>query len=627
MAGIVGYIGESILRDDPTLINRMIKEIKYVESDAVDLWNSDNLSIARVHHGVVNPEKQPIFNEDNSLLIFMDGEVYDYEAEKMFLINKGHRFKYKQNDAEFCLHLYEELGEESFTKLNGSFLIAIYDLYKKELLLVNDRFSSFPLFYYGAGEYLIFGSQLKAILQCNQVPRNLDLDSIMEFFTFYRVLGTKTYYQEIKVMFPAIILRFKNGRFFLKHYWEMNYREDGRKSKEYYIEALENALKNAVKRRTKANRRYGIFLSGGLDSRGVLAASECPLEAFTIGTYKNFEAEIAEKVAKIKGIRFSFIQQNLDYYVNIVHKAVELGDGMNSFQHGHFIGFMDSVIKKCDTIFTGHALDVLFKSFYLPHKNIHIFGKKISLPKLYPLSNRTISTGVLEGYKNSTWIRNPSSLFANDLSVNFVKVLERSVHDIIRESNRHAFNPYNKYDYFVYCHPYKHLTYLNVLCIQHYMEQRVIMFDNDLIDLYLEIPPELRFNGRIYRKALATLNRKLFQIPNASTGLPPLIPEYMEFGINLLQKATNKFIKPRLPHPSYNRRSWPNMPELIRHNDKLKQLILNVINDDKYISPSIFNRVRLMELFNSHMRNQEDFTDFLFLVLTFGIWYKKYGPA
>ncbi|MFB0525849.1 MAG: hypothetical protein ACETVO_00050, partial [bacterium] len=144
MAGIAGYIGEEIANEAHSLLDSMSRAIKYVDSDLVDQWQDGFLAISRVHHGTVNSEKQPLFNEDKSLLIVMDGEVYDYEADKRLLHSKGHHFKYKQNDAEFCLHLYEELGIRGFKKLNGSFAIAIYNLSSKELLLVNDRFSSRP---------------------------------------------------------------------------------------------------------------------------------------------------------------------------------------------------------------------------------------------------------------------------------------------------------------------------------------------------------------------------------------------------------------------------------------------------------------------------------------------------
>ena len=109
MSGLVGYAEDRRFVNDRSFINLMADEVKYVKTDLIDLWCNDYLTIARVHHGLLNREQQPIYNEDKSLLIYMDGEVFDYEADKKRLQNKGHRFQYEQNDVEYCLHLFEEL--------------------------------------------------------------------------------------------------------------------------------------------------------------------------------------------------------------------------------------------------------------------------------------------------------------------------------------------------------------------------------------------------------------------------------------------------------------------------------------------------------------------------------------
>jgi len=514
MSGIVGYIGNNFTKGNPNLLNSMSRSIQYVESDLVDQWQDEDLSISKVHHGILNPEKQPIFNEDKSLAIFMDGEIYDYEADKQFLIDKGHQFKYEKNDAEFCLHLYEQLAEESFIKLNGTFLIAIYDLRSKELILVNDRFSSYPLFFYTKGKNLIFGAQLKAVIESSQVPRDLNVGSIVDFFTFNQVLGTKTYYNDIEVMFPASILRFKGGIKSYKQYWEMNYREKTSKSKNDYIEILADAIKKAVARKTGDSHRYGILLSGGLDARGVLGACECPFDAYTIGGQKNFEATTAEKITKVRGCSYQFLQLQLDNYANIAERAVAIGDGMSSFQHGHFIDFLEGIRKKSDILFTGHALDILFTGYYLPSKSMKILNKIISFPELYPLTDATISKAILDKLYHSNWNQDPASLLSKDLNRRYAEELDKSVQTILSKSKNHSSNLYNRYEYFVYHFPFKHYSYLNVNCIQHHMEQRVPAFDNDLLDLHLEMPPEYRFKGKIYRQALQRLYPDLMKIPN-----------------------------------------------------------------------------------------------------------------
>lgn len=604
----------------------MSEEIRYVESDLTDTWSDEHFSIARVHHGIINPKKQPIFNEDKSLLIFMDGEVFDYDCDKKFLLNKGHRFNYRNNDAEFCLHLYEELGEKSFSNLNGSFLIAIYDRRKKELILVNDRFSSCPLFFYATNGKLTFGAQLKALLQLPQIPRKLDSLAVAEFFTFQRVLGTKTYYEDIKILSPASILKYRNGKISFEKYWEINYQEYSNKSEEYYIEALADALKEAVKRRTNDNLRYGTLLSGGLDARGILAASDNPITAFTLGDFENREVKIAKKISESKGCKHIYLQRGFDYYPDIVEKAVELGDGMFTFQHAHFTGYIKKIQMESDIVLHGYSFDIFYKGKYLPRKKINILGKKITLPILVNLSKNNLLQSIMSMSGISIRDEKPNILFTKEFYLDLNDRLEKSVASILKEGFYHTKNYYNMFDYMETHFIYKNYGFLNQLCIKNFMNERTIAFDNDLFNMHLEIPYRLRF-GMVYKKALKRLNLKLAKIPYANTGLSPLIPEPLELGIMLGNKIIQRLWSPKLPHPFYTQGSWPNMAELIRHNNKMQKLIWDVINDGKCLNTDIFNRSVLIEIFNKHLKNQGDYIWFLILILTFGIWYKNYGPG
>jgi len=146
MSSITGYINTTE-KVPSALLTSMSKSIRYTDSDCIDTWSDDFLAISKVYHTIINPESQPIFNEDKTMFIVMDGEIFDYEEQKLKLIHNGHKFKLENNDAEYCLHLYEKIGENAFRELNGSFCLLIYNLVTHELLLVNDRFSSRPLFY------------------------------------------------------------------------------------------------------------------------------------------------------------------------------------------------------------------------------------------------------------------------------------------------------------------------------------------------------------------------------------------------------------------------------------------------------------------------------------------------
>lgn len=626
MAGIVGYISENIEDKNLNLITSMSNAIQYVGSDLIDQWSNGHLSISRVHHGMINAEKQPIFNEDKSMLIFMDGEVFGYETDKEYLLGKGHSFQFMHSDAEFILHLYEELGEEAFEKLNGSFLIAIYNHRTKELILVNDRFSSCPIFYYSSNKSLIFGAQLKAVLQSNQVKRNLDFLTIMEFLSFQKVFGNKTYYRDIKVLSPASILKFKQGKIIFKKYWEVSYKESKNNSEEYYIEALTDAIKKAVKKRTSDNHRYGILLSGGLDSRAILAASDCKMTAFTLADFENREVKIAKKIAESKGCKHIFLLREPDYYPDIVEIAVELGDGMWSFQHAHFTGFIDKIQMESDILFYGLYFDTLFKGWFLPRKKLNIFNKKIVLPVLANLSDKNLLKLLLMS-GISLWDQKPYLLFSKEFCADVNDQLKRSVESVLNEGLKCTNNYYDIFEYVESHCLYRSFGYLNKICIKHFMDERAVSYDNDLLNMHLEIPYQLRFNGKVFKKALERLNFNIAKIPDANTGLPPSIPIPLEWGITMGNRLIRKIWRPKLLNPSFTQGSWPNIPELIRHNYKLKELILSVIHDEKCISEDIFNRSALIDMFNKHMKYEGDFACFLSLILTFGIWYKKYGPG
>jgi len=627
MSGIVGYIN-NIEKAQNDLLSRMSESIRYTENDRTDSWSDGFLAISRVHHGVINPEPQLIFNEDKSLFIVMEGEVFDYEEQKLKLVRNGHKFEFENNDVEYCLHLYEEMGKDVFKELNGSFCISIYNLITHELLLVNDRFSSRPLFYCLTDKgTLLFGTQLSAILQSSEVPRKLNMRSIFEFFTFQKVLGTKTFYKDVNILPPATVLRYREGNISLTPYWEMKYKEE-KHPEEYYVDKLAEAIKKAVMRRTQGNYRFGLLLSGGLDSRTVLAASNKKMVCFTVGDFENREVKIARRIAEAKGCEHIFLKRDLDHYANLVDKAVEIGNGMYSFVHAHNIGFLDEIRKECDVLLHGYGLDFTFQGLYLPVKKLSFGRKNILIPYPLKLSGKDITEIILRELKGSLFAKNPGQLFVKSYSETFNKSLIQSIGNILWETKTP--NSFNKWDYFVFSHLLaKHFTYLYLISIKGYMDERTIIFDNDLFDVYLRMPPELRFNGTIYRRVLKKINPRIAAIPNANTGLPSTTPVLLEWTITMAKSIFRKMVPPKkrsLTNPTYTQGSWPNFAELIRHNEKLKNIIENTINDPECFDPSIFNITRIKEMFEEHLNGKADHTDFLFLLLTFGRWHKKYGP-
>jgi len=632
MAGLIGIYTTNILDDvcHSKLVGEMANEISYTSYDMVDQWGREKLSIARVHLGIINPEKQPIFNEDNSICIFMDGEVFDYASEKRQLIRDGHVFKMDNNDAEYCLHLYEEHGTKAFVKLNGSYIIVIYHIHTGDFLLISDRISSRPLFYFWDGKQLVFGSQVRPLLKCPDFPRSLDEQAILEFFTFSRVLMDKTFYQDVKVLPAASILHIRDGELSIDQYWKWEFKGEY-KSKNYYVEAFTTAMEKAVERRLKGNHRFGLLLSGGLDSRTVLAADKKGeiSVAFTLADFDNREVQISRKIAATKGCRHVFLQRDMDHYYRLVEEAIDIGDGLYRFWDAHNIGFFDQIRPEADVLLHGYGFDRLFKACYVPLKQINLLGQNTAIPVIETLdivSEGEIVSRILQNslIALSQGLFNiPKSETEERLRVSVGSLLRASsISLIFPEADKLPTYTFNLLD------AHQFYTYLYVLHNRAYIDERTIAFDNDLIELALSMPTYLKIKGWMIKSILPRLSLKIALITNSNIGLPAAIPVWPELVLLSQEPRFKKLFHKldSLPHPVFTNGSWPDYGELIRHSQNLNHLIKHTIEDAECLNDRLFNIDTAISIYNKHLNREADYTDILFLLLTFGRWHKKYGP-
>lgn len=255
----------------------------YVD-DYVGLGHA-RLSIIDLSSGV-----QPIHNEDQSLWIIYNGEVFNYVELKEELLQKGHRF-YTTSDTEVVLHLYEEQGPNCLSKLNGQFGLAIWDARKKELFLARDRLGIRPLYYTIKDGSLVFGSEIKAIFMNEQIKREIDPVAIDQIFTFWTTLSQKTVFKEIYELPPGHYLKTTNGDITIKKYWDIPlYGRDERSdlAPNEICDIIQELLQDAVRIRLRADVPVGCYLSGGLDSSGTSAL-----------VVRNFDSDV-----RTFGIRF-----------------------------------------------------------------------------------------------------------------------------------------------------------------------------------------------------------------------------------------------------------------------------------------------------------------------------------
>src|SRR5271156_2877098 len=215
--------------------------------------------------------RQPMSNEDGSLWIVCNGEIYNHADLRPALESRGHLFR-TRSDIEVLLHLYEEHGPECVTKVNGMFALAIWDGPNQTLFLARDRMGKKPLYYRATPGQLIFGSEVKALLAHPDCPRELDARNLSKYLAYEYVPSPHCIFKGIHKLPAGHWLTWKNGQVRLHRYWDLQFSTDKDNRPENEIaEELGERLKKAVRRRLISDVPLGVFLSGGIDSSSVVA--------------------------------------------------------------------------------------------------------------------------------------------------------------------------------------------------------------------------------------------------------------------------------------------------------------------------------------------------------------------
>lgn len=230
---------------------------------------------------------QPLSNEDGTVWIVFNGEIYNYQELRADLLKRGHIFKTK-TDTEVIVHLYEEFGPDCLQKLRGMFAFAIWDGRTKTLLLARDRVGIKPLYYALTDESLVFASEIKAILADPSLDREMAPELIDRFLTFLYVPGEETLLKGVRKLAPGHYLLVKNGQITIRQYWDLNFAESfGEKSAAQAEEELLALLAETVRLHMIADVPVGVLLSGGVDSTGVLSLATREtgkrISSFTVG--------------------------------------------------------------------------------------------------------------------------------------------------------------------------------------------------------------------------------------------------------------------------------------------------------------------------------------------------------
>jgi asparagine synthase (glutamine-hydrolysing) len=319
-----GIAGVAALGDSPVTqpqLQRMCDAMAYRGPDDAGYLVDPGVAIGMRRLAIIDLHSghQPIFNEDDSVAVVFNGEIYNYRELRQRLEARGHRFK-TSSDTEVIVHLYEDLGADFADELNGMFAIALLDRRQRRLVLARDHAGIKPLYYARVDQGLVFGSEVKVVLESGWVPRRLDMDALGQFLSWEYVPGAATLLRDVRRLEPASILELdlQSGQQRIRRFWSpLRAAENdavATRSAGDWESEVDERVAESVKKQLVSDVPLGAFLSGGVDSSIVVAAMG-RAETFSIGfddpTYN--ETQWSQRVAQHLGVHHhvEIIQPNV----------------------------------------------------------------------------------------------------------------------------------------------------------------------------------------------------------------------------------------------------------------------------------------------------------------------------
>lgn len=609
MCGIAGYVDykraeahrEELRKMTEVIIHRGPDSVGYYEDDAVGL-GFRRLSIIGITNG-----QQPILNEDGSKVLTFNGEIYNYAGIREELRDKGHVFT-TDSDSEVILHGFEEYGKEILTKLRGMYCFVIWDNKKKCLFAARDGFGIKPFYYTQPnGNELVFGSEIKSILQHSSVKKELNEEAIYSYLSFQFSARGESFFKGIYELLPGHFLTYSlDEGVQIKEYWDPVFDTDDTMTLEEAVKKIEDVFEDSVKVHLTADTEVGSFLSGGIDSSYVVSTARCP-KTFTVGFSDGGYSEIAyakelaeklgvenyskvitpeeyweavpkvqyhmdEPVADPSAVALYFVSQLASRHVKVVcsgEGADELFGGYNVYQ----------------TVIANRAMDWMPKALRSAVARVmqcipfHFKGKEYLIRTGTPLSERYIGNAYIFHEK---------------------EIDRLMTHPVNRKRTAELTAPY--YERAKELDDVQKMQYIDMkfwlrgdilrkadrMSMAHSLELRVPFLDYEVMKVAGKLPLSLKVDKNTTKKALRLAAQK--NTPKAST-------ERRKLGF---------------PVPV---RVWLREEQ---YYHRVKEVLLR-----PYMT-KLFKEKEMLSLLDAHYAGKKDYSRKLWCLYCFGIWYEEF---
>jgi asparagine synthase (glutamine-hydrolysing) len=621
MCGIAGIMGshraEAIQKMTDIMLHRGPDDSGFFHDDDISLGQR-RLSIIDLHSG-----RQPISNEDDSLQLVCNGEIYNSPELRETLVAKGHRFK-TETDVEVILHLYEEHGDDCVKYLRGMFAFAIWDSHKRRLFLARDHLGQKPLFFCQRNGGFAFASEVKSILASDLVKPEIDLEGLWHYLSLRFMPDDHSMFQGIQKLPAAHRLVFENNQVSIDRYWDVDFKDKLNGSEAELTDQLDELLLETVKGHLLSDVRVGAFLSGGIDS-GIVASmmavlGEKNLPHFSIGTKeKEFnELPFARMVSEKYGMEAHEKIIEPDLIHTIPSMIYHMDEPADPFGFGVYL-VSQMAAEHVKVVLGGDGGDENFAGYdrYMGQRMVDYY---CLLPRWFRQGIvKKISDRIPEsfGYKSlaqkAAWV-NEMSLFSGGdryaQSLGVLRFTHESKRKLFTESAINSlgdpsssekilcfFNAENAdhvVDKMLYTDlmtriPDHLLTIGDRMTMAHSLESRAPLIDYKVVEFAATLPTNLKLKGN-----------------NLKYLLRQVATRYLPEDVTKLKKQGFRF------------------PLGIWFRTELKDFLLNLFNQSRFVELGLFEKSYIDQLLAEHMSGKIDHNYRIWVLLNLEYWYRMY---
>lgn len=584
MCGIAGIFSDKKLETrDFNCLYSMLKKIIHRGPDAEGIYEDKNVLLGMRRLSIIDISSsgnQPFYNEDSSIIVIGNGEIYNYIELKKELKEKGHIF-YSNSDIEVIAHLYEEYELDMFEKINGMFSIAIWDKKNDKLILSRDRVGEKPLFYRKSKNKIYFASEIKCLINADDYVKNVNSEAIGFILTYNYIPNNLTIFKDIYSLPAGSFMVCQKDNISIRKYWDFKIcGEFLNKEEKVICDELYEILYDSVRIRSRSDVNIGAFLSGGVDSSSVVALMknivQYPIETFSIGFNNEIYNELpyAKKVAKHLGVNFNYNIVAESDFVNLLPHIVALNDN----PHGD-VSFLPTfkvaelAHQYVKVVMTGDGSDELFAG-YDKYKN---YMSKYS------------TFGISEYLENN-------AVFTTDLKQKILVDKEKFDADI-EEPIKNALSGMNNIDL------------LSKLLI---LDQKLLLNGNNLVK------PDRMGMGNSIEARMPFLDHRVIEYASK-------IPSELKIKGNISKYILKRAFEKYLPQDIlYTKKRMFTVPigEWFKHNSE--SILLKVLKSKTLRERGIFNKDILENMIDLHINGKMNYTRQLRLILILELWFRYY---